>query len=67
MSDGEIILCNTEDGQVKIQLRAVGGMVRLSQMEMIELFQTTKQNINLHARKVSPRVSWTRSQRSRNP
>ncbi len=52
MSDGEIILYNTEDGHAEIQLRAVDGNVWLSQQEMAELFQTTKQNISLHVRNV---------------
>lgn len=52
MSDGEIILYNTEDGQAEIQLHAVDGTVWLSQMEMAELFQTTKQNISLHVRNI---------------
>ena len=36
MSDGEIILYNTEDGQAEIQFRAVDGTVWLSQLEMAE-------------------------------
>src|SRR6056297_1395764 len=52
MSDGEIILYNTEDGQAEIQFRAVDGTVWLSQLEMAELFQTTKQNISLHVRNI---------------
>ncbi|MXY66542.1 virulence RhuM family protein [Candidatus Poribacteria bacterium] len=52
MSDGEIILYNTEDGQAEIWLHAVDGTVWLSQMEMAELFQTTKQNISLHVRNI---------------
>lgn len=52
MSDGEIILYATEDGAAEIQLRAVDGTVWLSQAEMAELFQTTKQNISLHVRNI---------------
>jgi len=52
MSDGEIILYNTEDGQAEIQFRAVDGTVWVSQLEMAELFQTTKQNISLHVRNI---------------
>ena len=52
MSDGEIILYSTEDGAAEIQLRAVDGTVWLSQIEMAELFQTSKQNVSLHVRNI---------------
>ena len=52
MSNGEIILYNTEDGQARIRLRAEDGTVWLSQAEMAELFQTTKQNVSLHIQNV---------------
>ncbi len=48
MSDGEIILYSTEAGAVEIQLRAVDGTVWLTQAQMAELFDTSKQNISLH-------------------
>lgn len=46
--NGELILYTTEDGQTRVQLRADGGTVWLTQLEMAELFQTTPQNITLH-------------------
>jgi hypothetical protein len=46
--DGELILYTTEDGHSRIQLRADGQTVWLTQLEMAELFATTKQNISLH-------------------
>lgn len=46
--NGELILYTTEDGQARVQLRAEGGTVWLTQLEMADLFQTTKQNISLH-------------------
>lgn len=49
---GEIILYTTEDGQSTIQLRAEGGSVWLTQAQMAELFQATKQNISLHIRNI---------------
>lgn len=52
MSEGELILYTTEDGAASIQLRAADGTVWLSQMEMAELFQTTKQNVSLHVRNI---------------
>ena len=48
MSGGELILYRSEDGLTKLQLRAVDGTVWLTQLEMAELFQTSKQNISLH-------------------
>jgi len=44
----QLILYTTEDGVSQIQLRAEGGTVWLSQLEMAELFDATKQNISLH-------------------
>lgn len=48
MSEGELILYNTDDGMATIGLRAVDGTVWLTQLEMAELFDTTKQNVSLH-------------------
>lgn len=48
MPTGEIILYTTDDGTTKIKLLAEDGTVWLSQAGMVELFQTTKQNISLH-------------------
>lgn len=48
MSDGEIILYQSDDGVAEIQLRAEGGTVWLSQGEIAELFQTTPQNVTQH-------------------
>jgi len=48
MSEGELILYNTDDGAATIGLRATGGTVWLSQLEMAKLFDTSKQNISLH-------------------
>jgi hypothetical protein len=46
MSD--LILYTTEDGKSRIQLRADDQTVWLTQLEMAELFDATKQNISLH-------------------
>jgi len=47
-NNSEIIIYKTEDGQTKIDVRMEDETVWLSQMDMVELFQTTKQNISLH-------------------
>jgi len=52
MSGGDLILYTTEDGTASIQLRAEGGTVWLSQAEIAELFQTTKQNVSLHIQNI---------------
>ena len=45
---GEILLYQTEDGYTKIDVRLEDETVWLSQAQMVEFFQTTKQNISLH-------------------
>ncbi len=52
MADGEIVLYIAENGKTSIQLRAIDGTVWLSQNEIAELFQTTKQNISLHIKRI---------------
>ena len=49
---GELIQYQTEDGATVIRLQARDGNVWLSQAEMAELFQTTKQSISLHIRNI---------------
>ncbi|MFN7889424.1 MAG: hypothetical protein ACK5OC_03975, partial [Pirellula sp.] len=44
----DLILYTTEDGRSQIKLRALEQTVWLTQLEMAELFDTTKQNISLH-------------------
>ena len=52
MANSEILLYQTEDGQTKIDVRLEEETVWLSQVQMAELFQTTKQNISLHIKNV---------------
>ena len=51
-SRGELILYATDDGQAKFSLRAEGGTVWLTQIELADLFQSTKQNISLHIKNI---------------
>ncbi|MCL2640923.1 MAG: DNA-binding protein, partial [Phycisphaerales bacterium] len=44
----EIIIYQTEDGRTKINVRMGDQTVWLTQTQMAELFQTTKQNVSLH-------------------
>jgi hypothetical protein len=50
MSD--VILYTTEDGETKIDLRLEDGTVWLTQLEIAELFQTTKNNISTHTKHI---------------
>jgi len=52
MDRGEVILYTTADGQTSIHLRIENGSVWLTQLELAELFQTTKQNISLHIKNI---------------
>jgi hypothetical protein len=44
----EIVIYTTEDGLNRIELRVAQGTVWLTQMEIADLFATTKQNVSLH-------------------
>lgn len=50
MSD--IILYTTEDGKTKIDLRLEDGTVWLSQLQIADLFQTSKHNISIHTKNI---------------
>ncbi len=50
MSD--LILYTSDDGQTRLQLRADGKTVWLTQLEIAELFQTTKHNISIHTKNI---------------
>jgi hypothetical protein len=48
----ELILYTTEDGRSQIKLRADQQTVWLTQLEIAELFDATKQNISLHLKNI---------------
>ena len=52
MTEGELIIYKTEDGRVSMQMRVDGGTVWMTQMEMAELFQSSKQNVSLHIKNI---------------
>ena len=52
MNKGELVLYQTEDGLSEVQLRAIDGTVWLTQAEMAELFDSTKQNVSLHLKNI---------------
>jgi len=50
--NSELILFQSDDGLIKIQVRLDNNSVWLTQQLMAELFQTTKQNISLHIKNI---------------
>lgn len=50
--DNDLILYTTDDGESQLILRELGGQVWLTQLEMAELYQTSKQNISKHVKAV---------------
>lgn len=46
--NSEIVLYQTEDGQTRLEVRFQAETAWLTQQQMAELFQTTKQNVSLH-------------------
>ena len=48
----EILLFQAGDGTIRLEVRMAGDTVWLTQAQMAELFQTTKQNISLHIRNI---------------
>jgi len=47
-----LILYQTKDGRTHLQVRLENQTVWLSQSQMAELFQTTKQNVSLHIQNI---------------
>jgi len=51
MSDepkSQLLLYQAPDGRTRLEVRMQGETVWLTQGQMVELFQTTKQNVSLH-------------------
>ena len=48
----EIIIFKTQDGKTDISVKVEDGTVWLTQGQMVELFNTTKQNISLHIKNI---------------
>ncbi len=51
-SENALILYTSEDGRSQVKLRADQQTVWLTQLEMAELFDATKQNISLHLKNI---------------
>lgn len=46
--DNETVIYQNEDGRTQLEVKLEGETVWLTQAQMVELFQTTKQNVSLH-------------------
>jgi len=51
-SNSEILLYQSDDGQIKIQVRLENETVWLNQSDMVELFQSSKSNISEHIKHI---------------
>ena len=49
---GQFLVYQTEDGKLKIDVRFEGETVWLTQQQLAELFQTTKQNVGRHLKSI---------------
>nr|WP_233113443.1 DNA-binding protein [Aggregatibacter actinomycetemcomitans] len=52
MHDNDIIIYTTEDGLSEFTLRELDGELWLTQKEIAELYQTSKQNISKHIKTI---------------
>lgn len=50
--ENEIIIYQTQDGKTKIDVKIENETVWLTQAQMTELFETTKQNVSLHIKNI---------------
>lgn len=49
---GEMIFYQSEDGSIRLETRLENDTLWLTQQQMAELFQTSKQNISHHVRSI---------------
>jgi diadenosine tetraphosphate (Ap4A) HIT family hydrolase len=49
---GEIVVYQSDDGGGRIRVLLAGNTVWLTQAQIAELFETTKQNVSLHSRNI---------------
>ena len=52
IAEGEIIICQAEDGHTKIDVKFVDETVWLTQTQLCELYQTSKSNISEHIKHI---------------
>lgn len=59
---GEMVMFQTEDGSTRIEVRLIDDTVWLTQAQMVELFQSSKQNISDHVLNVFAEGELARSE-----
>lgn len=52
MTNSDLFLYTTDDGRAHFALHEMGGQAWLTQLELAELYQTSKQNISLHVQNI---------------
>ena len=52
LPEPQVLLCQTDDGTTRMEVRLAGETVWLNQNQMADLFLTTKQNIGQYIRNV---------------
>ena len=52
----ELVIYQSDDGQVRIQFRPLGDSLWLTQLDMAQLFGVTVANTNIHIRKTDVEV-----------
>lgn len=63
----EIIVYQPEGGEFHIEVRVENETVWLTQAQMAELFNSTRNNITLHIKNIFKEMSWMQNQYVRNP
>ena len=61
MTMSNMIIYTSQDGKTRLDLQVDGGTVWLTQHEIAALFQTTKQNVSLHAKNICSEGELTES------
>ena len=51
-NEAHVVLYQTKDGRTRLEVRFEGETVWLTQGQMVDLFQTTKQNVSLHIQNI---------------
>ena len=64
--DNKIVIYQTEDGRTLFDVKLENETVWLTQAQLTELLQTTKQNLSLHVNTIFKEGNWAGRQLSRN-
>ncbi len=64
---GDVVLYQSPDGEVRLDVRLEHDTIWLTQKQMAELFDTSTDNVGLHLKNVYAEGSWRSRQLPRNP